>query len=88
MGEVKHDGGPAFPHGYSAQANSMPGMSLREWYAGKALTGLVEMHHGIGVDPRATAIASVQFADALISALAEPLPLSKATPSLHEGERG
>lgn len=31
------DGGPAYPHGYSAQANSMPGMSLRDHFAGKVL---------------------------------------------------
>lgn len=33
------DGGPAYPHGYSAQANSTPGMSLRDWFAGQALNG-------------------------------------------------
>lgn len=34
------DGGPAFPHGYSAQANSMPGMLLRDWFAGQAINGI------------------------------------------------
>jgi hypothetical protein len=40
-GHVKtiDDGGTAFPHGWSAQASSMPGMSLRDWFAGQALAG-------------------------------------------------
>jgi len=35
---MTNDGGPAFPrHGY----NSNDGMTLRDWFAGQALAGLV-----------------------------------------------
>ena len=41
MTEAKNDGGPAFPRKsqYVGEVDS-PGMTLREWYAGKALVGL------------------------------------------------
>lgn len=45
------------------------GMSLRQWYAGMAMANMVEMHHGIGVDPISVARAACQYADALISEL-------------------
>lgn len=36
------DGGPAFPEsGPRGQAASGEGMSLRDWFAGQALTGLI-----------------------------------------------
>lgn len=34
-------GGPAFPHGPTHQYGSHPGMSLRQWYAGMAMQGLL-----------------------------------------------
>ena len=36
----KHDGGPAFAHGNHEQGGSS-GMSLRDWFAGQALMGLI-----------------------------------------------
>lgn len=35
------DGGPAFPLGDNSCFNPSPGMSLRDWFAGKALQGIV-----------------------------------------------
>lgn len=59
------DGGTAFPHGYAAQARSMPGMSLRDWFAGQALvTGYVQ-HDG---SPDKIAEWAFQIADAMIAA--------------------
>jgi hypothetical protein len=38
-----NDGGPAFPMGYHRDGNSADhgGMTLRDWFAGHALTGLM-----------------------------------------------
>ena len=46
MSEAKHDGGPAFPVPYSNEADGpmvMPttGMTLRDYFAAKALQGLL-----------------------------------------------
>ena len=35
------DGGPAFPHGGNDVEHSVPGMSLRDWFAGQALSGIL-----------------------------------------------
>lgn len=42
-----HDGGPAFPGDHSA-VRCNHGMSLREWYAGLAMQGMLAYSH---VDP-------------------------------------
>lgn len=61
------DGGPAYPHGYSAQANSMPGMSLRDFFAAQMLPRI-----GTGwpnIENRdLLARQAYQMADAMISA--------------------
>jgi hypothetical protein len=38
MSDEIDDGGPAFPHSYVQEAK---GMSLRDWFAGKAMQGLI-----------------------------------------------
>jgi hypothetical protein len=38
--QVRNDGGPAFGHGNPEQGGS-EGMSLRDWFAGQALTGIM-----------------------------------------------
>lgn len=40
MTDYKHDGGPAFPGGGNA-APFQAGMSLRDWFAGQALNGIL-----------------------------------------------
>ena len=37
----KDNGGPAFPHGNPQQGGD-PGMSLRDWFAGQALPGVIQ----------------------------------------------
>jgi hypothetical protein len=40
---MKDDGGPAFPHNLEMEDGSfdqLPGMSLRDWFAGMALQGM------------------------------------------------
>ena len=36
---MKNDGGPAFPRPY--MVSGTPGMSLRDWFAGQAMVGLM-----------------------------------------------
>jgi len=44
----RQDGGPAFPVSWQDPDGQMvaePGMSLREWFAGQALIGLIKLGH-------------------------------------------
>lgn len=78
------DGGPAFPYAFQHEdaahftsAGFAPGMTLRAWFAGKAMAGLLadaDTMHAIGDVARtkrvgvhtAAAQMSVIYADALI----------------------
>jgi uncharacterized protein YodC (DUF2158 family) len=61
MADIK-DGGPAFPHqGYSHQ-----GLSIRDWFAGQALAGLIVVHPQVnGLD--ALAVDAYRIADAMLA---------------------
>tara|TARA_R110000868_G_scaffold251914_3_gene508633 strand:+ start:527 stop:730 length:204 start_codon:yes stop_codon:yes gene_type:complete len=50
------DGGPAYPSEYSLRTNQ--GMTLRDWFAGKALSGITRMLN----DPMIPASACAQMA--------------------------
>ena len=41
----KDDGGPAFARPYSEDANEQDGMSLRDYFAAAAITGLILHYH-------------------------------------------
>lgn len=50
---AKNDGGPAFPPSVSSSASGYQstgpnGMSLRDWFAGQALAGLMSAHTSDG----------------------------------------
>lgn len=73
------DGGPAFPceGGGQSGLHAAPGMTLREWFAGQTLSGLVSRADGgyssysLG-DPEDVALLAqraVQIADALLREL-------------------
>ena len=61
---AKPDGGPAFPVKASMNGEAWDGMTLRQWYAGKALSGpLMDQ----GENPEKAARYAFQYADAMIA---------------------
>lgn len=64
------DGGPAFPaEAFAAQ--HAPGMSLRDWFAGQALGGLIQGYMVITEDEpdrRSISLLSYAWADVMIAA--------------------
>lgn len=76
MSDVKDDGGPAFPDPARAGGHCMDtGMSLRDWFAGQALTGDLSNPEGGTWDNdvdahflKERAILFYRIADAMIAA--------------------
>lgn len=63
-----NDGGPAFPH-YSLSSGQSEGLSVRDWFAGQALAGL--MMSGATIEmPETLASLAFAHADAMIKARA------------------
>ncbi len=72
MTEVK-DGGNAFPACNEANVNSTMGMSLRDWFAGQALAGVIDVcrHDTVSIgETRYGMFASKAYdiADAMLAA--------------------
>jgi len=63
------DGGQAFPNTYPVDCSSAGtiGMSLRDWFAGRALSGLLE-YESNPKDAASFATDAYRFADAMIAA--------------------
>lgn len=70
---ARDDGGPAFPSEavYNGPGETLrppySGMSLRQWYAGKALAGICEIES----DRHTAARRAVAYADAMLAELAK-----------------
>jgi len=66
----KNDGGPAFPRSGDSFHSAVEGMSLRDWFAGQVLTGLMataaEMTHA-SRKPDVIATDCYKIADAMIA---------------------
>ena len=74
MSEHKDDGTPAFPRtyseaDYSAQIGGHNGMTLRQWYAGMALQGMLSSNVRLGLEDIKKIYAETAFrlADAMIA---------------------
>lgn len=66
-----YDGGPAFP--IKSEKPEWEGMTLRDWFAGQALAGLLVMgpndeHFLHGAGPKSAAGWAYSFADAMLEA--------------------
>lgn len=62
---AKDTSGPAFPYD-----QRFPGMSLREWFAGQAVCGVIACIHPMKIEPEANAkLARMAFAiaDAMLT---------------------
>ena len=62
MSDKPNDGGPAFP----GDGLGKQGMSLRDWFAGQALAGLIACPNTSG-DEKAFACNAYKFADAMLA---------------------
>ena len=61
------DGGPAFP-GTAVRIPPIVGMSLRDWFAGQALSGLVVTADETSAGADLTTGAAYEYADAMLKA--------------------
>lgn len=66
------DGGSAFPHTIITGQHNTSGMSLRDWFAGQALAGLLadpttDTHVPPALAQSAFADAAYRFADAMLA---------------------
>lgn len=75
---IEQDGGPAFPIA-TRNNGSHPGMSLRDWFAGQALTGLlsdptneIQEEESHGQYYAISAVSAYMIADAMLAARKEP----------------
>ena len=70
---MKNDGGQAFP-GHCEECECSNGMTLRQWYAGQALQGLLANPAPVCVNLSEHEVVgcAVSYADALLKALESP----------------
>ncbi len=70
MSAPTNDGGPAFPSDYIPGTATTPGMTLRDYFAGQALAGIVLSPLGQGgrATYDSTARDAYNYADAMLAA--------------------
>jgi hypothetical protein len=73
MSEQSRDGGPAFARpGFTVeQAESQEGMSLRDWFAGQALQGILASLKPDLIQVSVAATSAYAFADAMLTSRAK-----------------
>jgi hypothetical protein len=63
-----NDGGPAFPSDYIPGTATTPGMSLRDWFAGQALAGLLSKGQSTSNAKSWMPEEAYELADAMLAA--------------------
>jgi hypothetical protein len=63
---MKDTGGPAFPH-YGGAGWIGPGMTLRDYFAAKAMQGMFAGRHGAALTPSEWATQAFKMADAMLA---------------------
>ena len=76
MSEQIKDGGPAFPWPHTQYPNGevewgLPGMTLRDWFAGQALAGLMAAPECAAMGQEDIAHSAWSMADAMLAARKE-----------------
>jgi hypothetical protein len=66
MEKIIHTGGPAFPFNHFDLGATEHGMTLRDYFAAKAMQGLVENANWRGMPEDALAKAAYNMADAML----------------------
>jgi len=68
---MSSDGGPAFPHVGTNTNGGInvvePGMTLRDYFAGQALVGILISESSIGETSDAVAVHAYEYADSMMS---------------------
>jgi hypothetical protein len=62
-------GGPAFPQPATSEGyatNTLPGMTLRDWFAGQALAGMIAQGDAIRTTYSSSAAEAYRYADAML----------------------
>ena len=68
MTDQINTGGAAFPCENSSFADFNEGMTLRDYFAAKALSRMADFYCGNAFDPINTAKAAYEYADAMLAA--------------------
>jgi len=67
---MKDTGGPAFPTDHNK--NVAEGMTLRDYFAAKAMQGILSGRNGLSLECDKWAIAAYELADAMLAERSEP----------------
>ena len=66
---TKNDGGPAFPHHFTQDSvGDCKGMSLRDYFAAKAMQAMISAEYAEQLDPLAWSMEAYEVADAMLAA--------------------
>ena len=68
---MKNDGGSAFPYHIDESAihvTDFPGMTLRDWFAGQALAGMIGTERWEQIDIKHIAVGAFDVANAMLAA--------------------
>ena len=67
MSDHRADGGPAFPQYANNTRKGMDGMTLRDWFAGQALAGMIAGGQNTGSTTDGDAKSAYVYADSMLA---------------------